>query len=116
MAEKLADLTPDQLKTLNDFDLLIRPVVIQMFKAIAQAQATVDQYNGTVVQVISLLDGTEQLPSTNGLQGSTLFAESDWGYMTSYMQNLLTWWNANMVDSGQMVLWTKAAGSINLAG
>lgn len=110
----LSTLTPAQKKSLADFDAILRPTVIALVKVMAQANAVVTQYNATILPILSLLDGTEDLPNPQGLAGSVPFTKADPGFLVSYIQAMRDNYNTNLNTATHQALYVKAAGAINL--
>lgn len=112
----VSSLTPTQIKSLTDFDVLLRGAILAKARLMNLSVAIQEQYNATILPIVSILDSTEVLPTSTGLSGAVPLAQPDPGFLISYLTSLQTFDAQNLQDAGHQALYTKAVGAVNLQG
>lgn len=107
----VAGATPQQLKELNDYVVLLRSVAGEFFRVMNHMNAVNNSWNATISAIIGTPAGTT-IVDNSSLAGIVPLTDTDVTNITSYFQNTLT----SFYDAAHQQELTKAAGSGNTIG
>lgn len=105
----IANPTPEQLKQINDYTVLIRSLSSQFMKLMSQANQAVNSWDITVAGLVNTGTMGQTITDSSGLAGISPLTDSDVVTLTSYYQNLIT----TYYDQPHQQMLVKACGPGN---
>lgn len=106
------DLSPQDQKTVTDFETTMRGYVGEMARTLNKLKAINDYYLGVAGPILNLLtppDNGIAIPDNTALVGAVPLTPFEMGLIMNHIQTLLTTNTDNNIQ-----VWAKACGATNL--
>lgn len=106
------DLTAEQQAVLSDYVRMTRAWCGEQARVNNHGAAISTAYTAQVQAILALLGTDDPIPDGSGLAGAVTLTKTDVGYLTGYIQTLLSVHNTD----ARRQMYVKAAGPGNLIG